>query len=347
MAVVERICLVVNRRSGAGHGREVADGLRSILLGFSGGGLEVRVEVVEDHIAARDRAARFVRQSEAPALVVAGGGNGTLRAVIEGLCGGGGLPAGERARVGVLRMGSGNPLARRLGAPRDPEAGLRGILANLREGRTVRCCVMRCEVGTSGGRSEVYYATTMCGLGQFGRVPGDLDRWHRRLGPVSRAAGRLFGIERVTDVEYVGALLARSARCAVLGRSACEVVEVSSDGGTETFPLLAGVALNFSLEQLPVDPGTRVEEEAVSLYLLPFTGRWSALRMILAPRRAFREALRVRIEGSRRVEIRAAKRGAVEFFLDEDPMTFHGRLAIEVAGSLAFVPGPEYEEVSS
>jgi hypothetical protein len=42
------------------------------------------------------------------------------------------------------------------------------------------------------------------------------------------------------------------------------------------------------------------------------------------------------------VEIRLVDRDAAEFFLDEDPMTFHGWLALEIAGSLAFVPGPEY-----
>jgi hypothetical protein len=42
------------------------------------------------------------------------------------------------------------------------------------------------------------------------------------------------------------------------------------------------------------------------------------------------------------VEILPLDRDALEFFLDEDPMTFHGRLTLQVAGSLAFVPGPEY-----
>jgi hypothetical protein len=64
--------------------------------------------------------------------------------------------------------------------------------------------------------------------------------------------------------------------------------------------------------------------------------------LVLVPRRLLRGALQIRIEGSERVEIRLLDRSAAEFFLDEDPTTFHGWLTLQVAGSLAFVPGPEY-----
>ena len=80
----------------------------------------------------------------------------------------------------------------------------------------------------------------------------------------------------------------------------------------------------------------------MSLHLVPYTGRLSTLLLVLAPRRVLRGALQIRIEGQDRVEIRLLDREAAEFFLDEDPMTFHGRLSLQVAGSLAFVPGAEY-----
>jgi hypothetical protein len=153
---------------------------------------------------------------------------------------------------------------------------------------------------------------------------------------------RLSGIERINNVEYILALLIRSVSGAVLGRSVAEVVEVRAGDRKERLPLLAGVAMNFPIGELPVDPGTRVEEEALSLYLAPFTGRSSALRLVLAPRRVFRNAIRIRIKGQERVEIRLVDRDAAEFFLDEDPVTFHGRLSLQIAGSLTFVPGPEY-----
>jgi hypothetical protein len=239
-------------------------------------------------------------------------------------------------------MGSGNPLARQFGIPQDPEAGLRGVIENLRAGRTAGCCVLRCEVGMPNGRCEVHYAATMGGFGQFGRTPGDLVRLHRLLPAPRAVAARLLGIERLNNVEYVLAVLFRAASCALLGGSATEVVEVRADDRKEVLPLLAGVVMNFPFKELPIDPGVRVEDEAVSLYLIPHSGRLSMLLLVLAPRRLLRGALRIRIEGQDRVEIRLLDRNTAEFFLDEDPMTFHGWLTLQVAGSLAFVPGSEY-----
>lgn len=70
-------------------------------------------------------------------------------------------------------MGSGNLLAKQFGVPRDPVAGMRGLLRNLKTGRMVSCCVIGCEVWKSSGDSETYYATALAGFGQFGRIPRD------------------------------------------------------------------------------------------------------------------------------------------------------------------------------
>ncbi|HSK83508.1 MAG TPA: hypothetical protein VK902_08920, partial [Rubrobacter sp.] len=105
---------------------------------------------------------------------------------------------------------------------------------------------------------------------------------------------------------------------------------------------LAGVAMNFPFKAFPIDPGVRAEDEALSVHLVPYSGRLSTLLLVLAPRRLLRGALKIRIEGQDRVEIRLLDRNTAEFFRDVDPMTFHGRLTLQVAGSLAFVPGPEY-----
>ena len=345
MPIAERILLIVNRTAGIGHGHAIVDRLRTMLVKLSGEQATLQMEVVGDHPAARARANEFLAASDAPALILAGGGGGTLRAVIEGLCEGsevGRLPGRERVLIGALRMGSGNVVARQFGIPRDPEAGLRGIIENLRAGRTVPCCVMRCEAGTRGDGTEVHYAATLGGFGQLGRVPGDLARWERRLPAAHKVAAKLFGIERLTNVEYALALLIRSASCALLGDSTAEKVEVCTRDRREVMRLLAGVAMNFPFKALPVDPGVRAEDEALSLHLIPYTGRLPSLLLVLAPRRLLRGALRIRIEGPERAEIRLVDRDAAEFFLDEDPMTFHGRLTLQVAGSLAFVPGPEY-----
>ena len=305
----------------------------------------LQVEVVTGHPEARTRAKVFLNASDVRGLILVGGGGGTLRAVIEGLCEGseeGRLPGRERVLIGALRMGSGNVVARQFGIPRDTEAGLRGIIDNLRAGRTVPCCVMRCETGTRGGLTEVHYGATLGGFGQLGRVPGDLVCWEHRLPAAHKVAATFFGIERLTNVEYALALLIRSAAAALLGGSTAEKVEVRTSDRSEVMRLLAGVAMNFPVKALPVDPGVRAEDEGLSLHLIPYSGRLSTLLLVLATRRLLRGALKIRIEGQERVEIRLLDRNTAEFFLDEDPMTFHGLLTLQVAGSLAFVPGPEY-----
>jgi hypothetical protein len=343
--IVESILLIVNRSAGIGHDHALVDRLRTMLAKPFGEQTTLRVEVVGDHPAARVCANEFLGASKAPALILVGGGGGTLRAVIEGLCGGseeGRLPGRERVLIGALRMGSGNVVARQFGIPREPEAGLRGIIENLRVGRTVPCCVIRCEIGTRGGRTEVHYAATLGGFGQLGRVPGDLVRWEDRLPAARKVAATFFGIERLTNVEYALALLIRSASTTLLGGSTAEKVEVRTSNRTEVMRLLAGMAMNFPFEAFPVDPGVRAEDEALSLHLVPYSGRFSTLLLVLAPRHLLRDALQIRIEEPECVEIRLLDRDAAEFFLDEDPMTFHGRLTLQVAGSLAFVPGSEY-----
>ena len=345
MPIVERILLIVNRTAGLGHDHALVDRLRTMLAKAFGEQATLQVDVVGDHPAARARANEFLGASKAPALILVGGGGGTLRAVIEGLCENSELarlPGRERVLIGALRMGSGNVLARQFGIPRDPEAGLRGIIENLRVGRTVPCCVMRCETGTRDGLTEVHYGATLGGFGQFGRVPGDLVRWERRSPAAHKVAATFFGIERLTNVEYALALLVRSASTALVGGTMAEKVEVSMQDRRGATRLLAGVAMNFPFEAFPVDPGVRAEDEALSLYLIPYSGRLSTLLLVLAPHRLLRGALKIRIEGQERVEIRLLDRNTAEFFLDEDPMTFHGRLTLQVAGSLAFVPGPEY-----
>lgn len=338
MSIAERTLLVVNRTSGTGHGRAAMDRLRTMLAEPT---TTLRVEAVADHPEARACANEFLAESDAPAAVIAGGGSGTLRAVIEGLCEGcAELPGRERVRVGALRMGSGNPLARQFGVPSDPEAALRGIIENLHAGRTAPCCVMRFEVGEPEGPPSVHYAATMAGFGQFGRAPGDLERWHERAPGPREVAARLLGIERVNNAEYVLALLIRSLRHTLSGDS--EKVEIVANDRREVFPLLAGVVMNFPFGELPVDPGVRVEDEAATLYMVPSTGRSSSLRTVLAPRRALRDALRMEIRRRDLIKIRLLDRDSAEFFLDEDPMVFYERLTMEVAGSLAFVPGPEY-----
>lgn len=343
MFPVKRALLIINRTAGTGQGDASAE---KLALHFRHGLdqlSDVRVELVSNHAAARACTAEFISESEEPALIVAGGGGGTLRATIEGICDSRvseELPGPQRVRVAALRMGSGNVLAKQFGVPRDLTVALDGLLTNLKAGRTVPCCVMRCETWTTSGNSLVHHAVTLGGLGQFGRVPSDLARWHARFPNVHKSVAR-FGIEKFTNVEYALTLFIRSISC-TLTPDRAEAVEVQFQGKNERFRLLSGVVMNFPIAALPFDPGVRVEDELLSVYLVPLRGRFSPFRQLVAPKGLAPH--RIRLKKNERLEIRFVDRDCVEFFLDEDPVTTHKRLSLTVAGSIAFVPGPKYQQ---
>ncbi|MBI1924325.1 hypothetical protein HYR99_08755 [Candidatus Poribacteria bacterium] len=344
-ATVKRVLFIINRSSATGHGDATIDRLRSVLDDALNHEIDLHVEVVTDHPQARAQTKAFLAASDAPALIIVGGGGGTLRAVIEGVCAGsepGHLPGQERVRIAALRMGSGNVVAKQFGVPLAPAAALKGIVANLQKDLTAPCCVMRCEVCKNDSSPEISYAVTMGGFGQFGRSPGDLARWHHRLPALRKLAAGLLGIERLNTIEYALSLLLRFAWCA-LWPNAAEVVEVHIGERTESMRLLAGVVMNFLFKALPFETEVRIEDTALSLNFMPYPGRWGCLFLALSPRRFAREALQLQLENSDGVELCLADRDAVEFFLDEDPMVFKGKVLIQVAGTLAFVPGPDYQ----
>lgn len=350
--MVERILLVINRSAGTSHGDDMVDRLRAAAFDGLCDDADLQVEVVGDHSEVTACTTAFLAASHTPAVVIAGGGGGTLRAVIEAICKGsapGRLPGRERVRVASLRMGSGNVLARKFGIPCDPHTALKGIVANLCANKTAPCCIMRIETGGCNGTQssasqpepDVRFAATLGGFGQFGRVPGDLARWHHRLPTLYRIAARILGIERLTDFEYNLVLLARFAWC-TLRPGAAEIVQITFADHTQSMRLLAGVLMNFPLKALPIDPGIRVEDEALSLILLPLSRRITPLGLLLRPRNLAKQAKQITIGPSDRLEIRLVDRKYVNFFLDEDPTIFRDRVIIRVAGSLAFVPGPDY-----
>jgi diacylglycerol kinase family enzyme len=142
---------------------------------------------------------------------------------------------------------------------------------------------------------------------------------------VRKSVAGLFGVERVNNAEYGFAVFIRS----LFDRP--QRVEIHYQNQTEELRLLSGVVMNFPIAGLPFRPTVTVEHEAFCVYLVPQNGRVSSLMQIAAPKQ--------------RLEIRFADDDAVEFFLDEDPVTTYKKLTLSVAGSIAFVPGPDYQSV--
>jgi len=276
-------------------------------------------KVLDDHAGVRSAAAAFVASAQ-PALVIGAGGGGTLRAVVEGVMDAfpEAPPPPEAVLIAGLRMGSGNVVARRLGVPRDPLVAARQIGEQHRKGSVRLCSVIRCTHGTPGGGTLTRYAVTMCGLGQWGRVPGYLARWRTRHNVARRRAAALIGLERVNLLEYVAFGSARLL-AGTVSASQCELVELD---GARHVRLLAAVALNLPLPPMP-HPGVTMSENAAGVIVIPRLGR----------------PFRRRLEPGADFALRLLDRESVEFFLDEDPEVATGWLRLEMAGCIAFVPG--------
>ena len=72
--------------------------------------------------------------------------------------------------------------------------------------------------------------------------------------------------------------------------------------------------MNFPIAALPFKPRVAVEDEALTVYLIPANGRLSPLLQIVAPQRLIPHARSIRIEMNQRLEIRFANQEPVEFF---------------------------------
>jgi diacylglycerol kinase family enzyme len=301
---VSRTLLVGNRIAGTGVDPNLLDRLAEIL--------EAELRTVDSHPEARQATKDWLATHGKNAVVIAGGGGGTLRAVVEGACDGRPTPpTRDTVRLGGLRMGSGNVVPKRYGVPRDPIEGARHLKERIDAGSTRPCGVIRCQFG-GGPRHGI----TMVGLGHFGRTSGDLLRLRHKAGPLRNAAAKLVPLERINDAEYLSSFLTRMAIAALVPAS-CELVSVEG----RSFRLLAGVVMNFPISGIPVKPGTDIDDAALGYRLFPRYG--APLAGILQPQ----QQLTLRLEDRR----------STEFFLDEDPETAHGQITIEAAGTLEFV----------
>src|SRR3989442_7832911 len=158
----------------------------------------------------------------------------------------------------------------------------------------------------------------MCGLGQWGRVPGDIALWRQRHPSGRKRVASLVGLEHVNGLEYVVFGAARML-AGTVAASRCELVEI--DGGRR-MRLLAAVALKLPLPPLP-DPGVAMGDDAAGL--------------IVAPR--LQRPFKRRLEPGKTIELPLLGRNSREFFLGEEPERAYGRPDFGMAGGPAVFPG--------
>ena len=151
------ICVIVNAGSGDGHDQGVTERLRG-LFDKAGASAEVMLARGGVDLAARIEAAIARR----PAVIVAGGGDGTISSV-------GAALVGSDIALGVLPLGTLNHFARDLGIPLDLERAVDAIV----NGRPKPV-----DVGEVNGRIFLNNSS----LGLYPDIVRDRERQQKRLG---------------------------------------------------------------------------------------------------------------------------------------------------------------------
>ncbi|NNL75351.1 MAG: hypothetical protein HKO68_03345 [Desulfobacterales bacterium] len=339
------ILLLINRAAGTGHGLESIDRLKEIATGGLDAETALTVAIVDNHRKVLHTTMNFLDQSRKPATIIVGGGGGTLNAVIQAVCKGniaGQLPGSDVVSIAPLRMGSGNVVAKHLGVPSDPCIGLPHHLRSIQRGITISCCVGRYDLEKGNGKTDIHYAMTLAGFGQLGRIPGDLERWHHRFPRFFKTVADLVGIERMTNLEYGACLFMRSILCA-LKPDKLEKIELKTGNKKHDLELLLGVVMNFPIKKLPFNNGIRIQDKKLSLNFVPYTGRLNALIMVFTPTHIERKVVRITVTPESKTTLKLRNKACSEFFLDENPMVWHKKIKVQVAGKLAFVPGPNFK----
>lgn len=215
-----RTLAILNPTSGARRGEDVAADLEEALLGHGAVAAEVRVTGGPDD--ALDWATSAAE--EGFDLVVAGGGDGTVTAVAQGV-----FRSGADTPVAVLPLGTGNGLARVLGIPLDPD----GALEALASGRPVKLDVI--DV-----RSHGLVSLLFCGAGLDARINEEADREAKdRLGFLAYVLATLKSARELKRHDLVVTLDDRSVRLrghTVIAFNATRAAVLGVELGPDSYP---------------------------------------------------------------------------------------------------------------
>ncbi len=335
--------LVVNLTSGAGRTRDDVDCLRTAFHHLFAS-IPNRIFVVTDsHDEVVRQTRDFLTSAPGPHFLLAGGGGGTNRALVQGLMEQieKGIVRLEDVQISSLRLGSGNVVPKYFGLPSEPLEAMHDIAAGALAGWTHPCGVYRCTLyyPNSAARSE--YGITLGGLGQFARVPADIKHWKDRNANLMRQAARAVPIEAINTTQYVFFNLRRAAQCLLNPRRA-EWVEVRYSGDSQRVRLWNGFLLNFDFPQLPIRSGCDIGEPRLMFCLLPHQGRIQMLWTLLNWRRLDGRVRKYEITPERPIEFAFLEDDATIVALDEDTFAAPARIKFEVAGTVRFVTGAAF-----
>jgi diacylglycerol kinase (ATP) len=238
-----RVLTVLNPTSGARRGADLAEELEADLRGHGASDAVVRVTEGPDDAPEWSASAA----EEGFELVVAGGGDGTVTAVAQGV-----LRAGADLPVAVLPLGTGNGLARVLGVPLDPEEALEALAG----GKPVRLDVLEVT-------SHDLVSLLFCGAGLDAKINEDADREAK---------------DKLGFLAYVRAALGAARD---LER---HELELTVDGRTARFrghTVIAFNATRLELLGIEVGPDSSPHDGLMDVAVMRTPTAWAALRRAL------------------------------------------------------------------
>ncbi|CAN5375705.1 diacylglycerol kinase family protein [soil metagenome] len=234
-----QITVIINASSGAGCTAEWA---KDVGEKFKAGGLDARVVLAKSGAEIIDTAKRAVK--DACAIVVAGGGDGTINAVA-------GVLAGTGISFGVLPMGTLNHFARDLGIP----AELDDAIANISTGQVV-------EVDAGEVNGSIFVNNSSLGL--YPDIVRDREKQQRRLG-------------RGKWLAFCWATLAALRRFPFLNVR----LSLNGDEHLRSTPFVFIGNNEYKMEGFNIGERERLNAGTLSLYVAQRPGRWGLLRLAL------------------------------------------------------------------
>jgi YegS/Rv2252/BmrU family lipid kinase len=281
------VAVIVNARSGGGHDAAWARQLTEL---FATHGIAARVTLAADGIAVADAMRRTLK--EAPRLVIAGGGDGTINCIATHL-------VDTDIQLGVLPLGTLNHFAKDLKIPLALDGAVRTIAA---------AHTTRVDVGEVNGRIFLNNSS----IGMYALMVQQRDREQRsglgKLPALIKASWKILSVQRTRKMHLVvdNRVLDRRTPMIFVGNNAY---------------VLSGFDIG---ERKQLDAG------ALSLYIVPRDSRfslvWLAIRSLFGHLHQDRDFLSMAAEditiAGRRSHMHVATDGEVE----ELAMPLHYRI---------------------
>ena len=259
------LLVVANPFGGGGRARAVVEPAVQVLRAA---GHQVAITWTERPGHARELAA------QATGPVIAAGGDGTVREVVEGL-----LSADGPRELALLPSGTGNVLAHELGLVDFRDAADR-LISGARRPLDV--------IQVTGGSGRVHHAVDLAGWGLVARAAARAELM-RRVGPFRYTLGALWAMFEPG--------VKPSARVTIDG----ERLDTS-------FVLVAVCNTRFTGTTMELAPAARTDDGRLDLVLVPRVGRLRLLRLFAAMQRGQDVArMGVVARQAQRIEIEAPK----------------------------------------